>query len=326
MRVLVTGAAGFVGSALVSRLLADGHELTAMYRRPAPGVPVAVTQWVVPDLCEIAAADHRQLEGIDCLVHCAARVHVLDERAQNPLDAFRRLNVVGALALAEMAATVGVSRFVNLSSIGVNGSTSGVTPFTADDPPHPESPYSQSKWEAERALLEVATRTGLQVTNLRPPMVYGRNAPGNFSLLSQAVRTGLPLPLGALRAQRSFVSLDNLLDLLSRLVAIPGKIGGTYLVSDGEDLSTSDFIRLMIRAAGSSSLLLPVPERLLTLVAGILGRAEQVRKMAVPLRLDIGRTCADFSWSPPLSVAQSLKLALGPAGIGTDGTKLWGLK
>ena len=312
MHVLVTGASGYLGCATVRRLTADGHAVTAMVRRAGIEWPTGVSQWLVEDLCDLGAGAEQRLRAIVSIIHCAARVHVLAETAADPRAEFRRVNVQATLSLAAQAAAAGVARFVFLSSIGVNGSSSGRRAFGPDDLPQPDTPYAVSKWDAEQELQALSRRTGLAVISVRAPMIYGRNAPGNFALLCKAVRSGVPLPLGALREQRSFVAMDNMLDLLARLVTLSGVVKGTYLVSDGQDLSTADFVRLIARAMHCHTVLVPVPRGLLTALAGLVGRAEQVRKMAVPLTIDISRTRADLAWAPQWTVEQALQRELGP--------------
>lgn len=313
MHVLITGASGYVGRATTRRLLADGHAVTAMVRRHDPALPRAAAQWQVPDICTLPADSARQLESVQCVIHCAARVHVMHETQASPIEAFRKVNVQATLALARLAAAAGVRRFVFLSTIGVHGNDSRTGAFQHDDPPRPQSPYAVSKLEAEQALDALAGSTAMQTMHVRPPLVYGRDAPGNFALLRKAVASGLPLPLGALHHARSFVSLDNLVDLLAHLVDWPGHGSGPWLISDGQDLSTTAFVRAIGDALGKRPLLLPIPQSVLIVLAGLVGRADQIRKMAVPLSLDIERTRSELGWSPPWSVQQSLQRALGPA-------------
>jgi nucleoside-diphosphate-sugar epimerase len=319
-KVLVTGATGFIGSALALALRARGHEVVAMVGSADAALPKGVAPWVAPPLPSLARDAVEVLRGFDAVVHAAARAHVLDETAADPLAAFRETNTTGTLALARAAAAAGVGRFVFLSSIGVNGSTSGASAFRADGAPQPDSPYAQSKWEAEQALDALAAGpdnpTGMTVHHVRPPLVYGCGARGNFALLVRLVGTGLPLPLGALRAPRSFVALDNLVDLLVRLVEHPAPPVGVLLVADAEVTTTAEFVRAIAGAMGRRALLVPVPERLLAAVAGSVGRGDQVRKLAVPLAVDITATRERLGWQPPWSTEQALSKAFAGHGAG----------
>ncbi len=309
--VLVTGAEGFLDRHLVRHLVAQGNRVTAVCRRPMDTLPQGAVAWVLADLCLLDDRAVDRLRGVECVIHCAGRVHMLKYTADNPLEEFRKANVKATLTLAERAAAAGVPKFIFISSIGVNGASSGRRAFRPDDTPQPATDYSVSKWEVEQSLDALSKRTGMQVFKIRAPMIYGRNAPGNFALLTKAVRSGLPLPFGAMHEMRSFVSLDNMADLLSHVAANSKVNGGTYLVSDGQDLSTTEFIRDMARAMGRRAMLFPVPVGWLATMASLFGRADQVGKMAVPLTMDITRTCQDLGWIPHWSVQRSMDRALG---------------
>ena len=309
-RVLVTGATGFIGGALVKVLRDRGHCVVAMTSAAGLVLPDGVDRWVTPRLPTLADDVLQRLTGIEVVVHAAARAHVLDESAADPVAAFRLANTEGTLALAQACVRAGVRRFVFLSSIGVNGSTSGTSVFRPDDLPHPDSPYAQSKWEAEQGLDALVAGSdnpgGMTVHHVRPPLVYGAGARGNFALLVRLVRTGLPLPLGALRAPRSFVALDNLVDLLARLVEHPAPPSGVYLVADAERTTTADFIRAIAKAMGQADRLLMVPAWLVSAAASLVGRADQIRKMAVPLAVDTTETSRNLDWQPPRTMDQAL--------------------
>lgn len=308
--IVVTGASGFVGSALARRLSADGRQVMPLAREPGDleGAP-ALRLVGVGDLA--ARSDWSDLlRGASSVVHCAARVHVMQDRAADPLAAFRQLNVGLTESLARAAAAAGVRRFVFLSSIKVNGeSTAPGRPFTASDAPAPLDPYGVSKYEAEQSLWRIAAQSGLEVVVVRPPLVYGPGVRANFLTMMRWVRAGVPLPLGAIDNRRSLVALDNLVDLLVACLDRPAAAGGTFLVSDGEDLSTTDLLRRLGRAMGRPARLLPVAPGLLRALAGLAGRRDVIDRLCGSLQVDLRPTVERLEWRPPVGVDAALARA-----------------
>lgn len=306
--VVVTGATGFVGREVVERLANDGHTVRAAVRRAGRRWPAGVQECLVGEID--GRTDWRAaLAGADAVVHCAARAHLLTDEAMDPLAAFRRVNTEGSLALARQAATVGVRRLVFVSSIGVHGAETGERPFHADDVPAPHSPYAQSKLEAETGLRALAADSGLPLVVLRPPLVYGPGAPGNFARLMQAVHRGWPLPLGGVQNRRSLVARANLVDLLIHALHHPAAVGGTWLVSDGEDVSTTELLRRVAKALGRTPRLLPVPGIWLRRLANLTGRAELGQRLFGSLQVDMRRTQDRLQWRPPVTMQQELDAA-----------------
>ncbi|WP_332742510.1 UDP-glucose 4-epimerase family protein [Hydrogenophaga sp.] len=310
MTVLVTGASGFVGRALCRRALAVGLNVRAAMRNPREAVAHLAA-------IEVPSLDHQTdwaMALADCraVVHTAARVHVMDEVAMNPLTEFRRVNVEGTLHLAHQAAAAGVRRFVFVSSIKVNGeSTPAGDPFTANDTPAPHDAYGISKMEAELGLRQVAIDTGMEVAIVRPPLVYGPGVKANFASMMRVVQRGIPLPLGSITYnRRSFVALENLVDLLITCIDHPAAANQTFLVSDGEDLSTADLLRRLGRAQGTSARLFPVPPALLQVGANLLGKGAVAQRLLGNLQIDLSHTSNTLNWTPPLSVDEGLRRAV----------------
>lgn len=305
-RVLVTGATGFVGEAVVFRMLLD-----KVY------APVAAVRGEsrLSGLCEVvpfdlsASVELPAFVQIDTVVHCAARVHVMSDTAADPLTKFREINVQGTTRLARKAAESGVRRFVFISSIKVNGeATLPGRPFKADDQPAPVDPYGISKCEAEVRLREIGRETGMEIVIIRPPLVYGPGVKANFLSMMTWLRKGFPLPLGALRNQRSLVALGNLVDLIVTCIAHPAAANQTFLVSDGEDLSTTRLLRRMAAALGRRAFLLPLPQMLLRTTAQLLGKGDVAQRLCGSLQVDIDKTRSLLQWSPPISVDKALKV------------------
>lgn len=306
----MTGATGFVGGALLARLVSDGIPVTAAVRHEAP--EIAGTRTVhVADLGP--TTDWRAaLDDCRAVVHCAARVHVMHGGGVDPLADYRVANVEGTLALARQAAAAGARRFVFISSIKVNGDgTPPGHPFRASDRPQPVDPYGISKLEAERALQEFAATGALELTIIRPPLVYGPGVKANFLSMARWIARGVPLPLGSITAnRRSFVALANLVDLITRCLQRDEAIGQVFLVSDGEDLSTAELLRRTAKALCVAPLLLPVPESLLSFGARLLRRHELWQRLGGTLQVDSTPTRERLGWYPPVSVDEGLRLAV----------------
>ena len=309
MKILVTGANGLVGRTLSARLLNDNFALRAALRSNAP-VPAGCASVAVG---AIDGQTHWQaaLADVQVVVHLAARVHVMNDPAPDPLAEFRRVNVQGTLHLAQQAALAGVQRLVFVSSVKVNGEqTLPGQPFTENDPPNPQDAYGQSKFEAELGLRQMAAQTGLEIVIIRPPLVYGPGVKANFAALMRAVQRGWPLPLGALHNARSLVGLDNLADFILTCMTHPGAAGQTFLVSDGQDVSTTELIRAIGAAAQVPVRLLAVPARVLGWAGRLTGRAQAVQRLCGNLQVDISKARDVLGWRPAVTVEEGLRRAV----------------
>jgi nucleoside-diphosphate-sugar epimerase len=307
--IVVTGGTGFVGSRLIGRLTADGLPVTATVRRSNQMLTGGVVPVVVGDLSPQTDWSGA-LRGARVVVHTAARVHVMRDSASDPLAEYRRANVEGALNLARQAARAGVQRFVFVSSVKVNGElTAPGVRFAADDVPVPQDPYGVSKLEAETGLQIVSRASGMQYVIVRPPLVYGPGVRANFLAMMRWLRRRVPLPLGAIHNQRSLVALDNLVDVLVACVSHPAAANQTFLVSDGQDLSTTELLRRLGAALGTPARLLPVPSALLTGMASLLGQRGMAQRLCGSLQVDINKTRQLLGWSPPITVDEGLRQA-----------------
>jgi len=250
------------------------------------------------------------LVGIDVVVHTAARAHVLKETAVNPLEEYRKVNVGFTTNLARQARQCKVKRFIYISSIGVHGVTSE-QPFSVLDEPAPEEPYSVSKIEAEIALEKLCQSGGMELVIIRPPLIYGPGAPGNFGRMVQWLQSGIPLPLGAVNNLRSLINVDNLVDLIYLCLDHPAAAGQVLLACDGEDVSTPELLRRLGHAMGISPRLVPVPPTLLQLGAAIVGKRAMARRLTGSLQVDMSATIALLGWTPPLTLDQGLARCFG---------------
>ena len=304
--VLVTGATGFVGKALTDKLYSDGYSVVAAVRRESAILEGAVESVKVGNIS--AQTDWQQaLNKVDVVIHCAARAHVMGDTAADPLAEFRQVNTAGTLNLVRQAATAGVRRFVFISSIKVNGEKTEDRPFSPEDRFVPTDPYGLSKYEAEQGLLAVAKKIGMEVVIIRPTLVYGLGVKGNFSSLLKWMKRGIPLPFGAIHNQRSLVALDNLVSFIAHCVNHPKAANEIFLISDGEDVSTTELLQKVSRAFGKRALLLPIPVSLMTFSAKLLGKADVINRLFGSLQVDSSKTYELLGWEPVITMDEQLK-------------------
>ena len=307
-RLLLTGATGFLGTALTKRLADEPDiDLVLALRRESSGLATGIQSFVVGNL-DATTDWSSALSDIDVVIHTAARAHVMKDTAVDPLIEFRKVNLEGTMALARQAVKSGVKRFIFISSIKVNGEETMIgKPFTADDVPAPMDPYGVSKAEAEQALLDLAATTGMEVVIIRPVLVYGPGVKANFRMLMKWLSKGTPLPLGLVRNKRSLVALDNLVDLIITCIDHPAAANQVFLVSDGEDLSTTELLQRVGKALGKSARLIPVPASLINYAAMLFGKRDVSKRLLDSLQVDITKTCKLLDWAPPVSVDVALK-------------------
>ena len=307
--LLITGATGFVGKAVCEQAIHHGLSVKSALRIHG-GMPGCIEPFVVGEI-NVATDWGSALRDVNVIVHLAARVHVMHDTAADPLTAFRAVNVDGTLNLARQAAAAGVKRFVFVSSVKVNGeSTQLGREFTESDAPNPQDAYGQSKHEAEQGLRQLSADTGMEVVIIRPPLVYGPGVKANFAALMRAVQRGWPLPLGAVHNQRSLVALDNLVDFIVTCITHPQAANQTFLVSDGQDLSTTELVRGMAQAAGVPARLLPVPVWALQAGASLLGKGDAVQRLCGNLQVDTSKARSLLGWVPPVSVQEGMRRAM----------------
>ena len=307
-RVLITGATGFVGRALCLSMEAAGWQVRAVSRSQGfqPIVSARVEYHQVKSI-NSETDWSGLLDGVSVVIHLAARVHIMQDTATDPLKEFRRVNLYGTERLARQAAAAGVKRFVFMSTIGVNGDNSGSHPYTERDTPHPHNPYSVSKYEAELDLEKIAAKTGMEVVVIRAPLVYGPGNPGNFLSLLRIVAKGVPLPFASLANARSLVFVGNLVNALAACSIHPAAAGRTYLVSDGEDVSTPYLIRRTARALCVPTRLFPFPIQLMILAGKATGKSAAVNRLTGSLTVDSSRIRDELGWQPPFSMEDGLR-------------------
>jgi nucleoside-diphosphate-sugar epimerase len=305
--MLITGASGFVGRAVCRTALSLGFKVRGSHRSPSSAglVPARVEKVQVPSI-DSKTDWSRALAGVSVLVHLAGRVHVTTDTAGDSLANYREVNTVGTERLARTAAAAGVRRFVYVSTIKVNGEQMLSAPFTEADAPRPEDAYAISKWESEQALNRIGKESGLEIVILRPPLVYGRGVGANFIRLLHLVHRCIPLPLASVSNRRSLIYVKNLADAILTSATHSRATGQTFLVSDGEDISTPELIRRIADAMEFPSRMFRCPTRLLNAVAGIVGKSAEVRRLVGSLAMDSTKFRSETGWIPRYTLSQGI--------------------
>ncbi|MFT5452061.1 MAG: nucleoside-diphosphate-sugar epimerase [Enterobacterales bacterium] len=306
--ILVTGATGFVGQDLVVKLLAEKNNVISGVRRKSPVVDSELKQLELGDLSS-GEAVFFDLASIDVIIHTAACVHIMTEATGSvPLTEFRKVNTTATINLAKQAAEAGVKRFIFLSSIKVNGEmTSSGRQFKPNDDFIPSGPYPLSKYEAEKGLLEIAKETGMEVVIIRPPLVYGPSVKANFSSMMKWVNKGIPLPFGAIDNKRSFVALDNLVSFIIHCIEHPKAANEIFLISDGEDVSTTELLNKVAKAFGVKARLLPIPVSIMTFAATLIGKKAVANRLFSSLQVDSSKARDLLDWKPVITMDEQLK-------------------
>jgi len=307
MKVLVTGANGFVGHHCVQYLLGNEFSVRAAVRHSVPADEFGDCRVVEVDSLHDRDRWVSALEGTDALVHLAARVHVMNDDSTDPRQEYWKTNVEGVRCLLEACVDAGVKHFVFLSTIKVNGESTTGVPFSSTDDPAPQDPYAESKHVAEKLVRQFCDSHAIGWTIIRPPLVYGPGVKANFARLVDAVRSGRPLPLGGCRNRRSMVYVGNLCDLISRVLRDERARGRTLLVSDGADVSVADLINSISSVLGRRNRLVYVPPWLLMIVGTLLNKRAQIKRLTQSLEVDIAETMTTLDWQPPYDLEDALR-------------------
>lgn len=307
MKILLTGATGFVGNSLVKELLKGGFQVSAVLREKVNTLPEIVKQYPVGNFDKDIDFS-KILLGVDCVIHLAGKAHVIDKNKARVSNDFRQINTFATLNLATQTAKIGVKRFIFISSIRVNGNKNN-KPFIEQDRPNPQEPYAISKYEAEQGLFKISQETGLEVVIIRPPLVYGVKASGNFGRLMQWVNAKypIPLPFGLVNNARSLLALDNLIDFIILCIDHKKAVNEVFLLSDGYDLSTTELLKDMLKIYNKKTLLLPIPISLMIFFAKLIGREEDAIRLFSSLQVDSSKARNLLGWKPVVTMKDQLK-------------------
>ena len=304
--VLVTGATGFVGRFLCSKLLSNGwHVRGTLLAFESPSALISGVEPVVVEPLGLDTLWSHALSGIDTIIHLAARVHIMDDAATDPLLEFRKVNTEGTIQLAREAVKAGVKRMVFISTIKVNGEESDV-PYTENSTAQPSDPYGVSKWEAEQGLRQIESETGLEVVVVRPTLVYGPGVKANFLNMMKVVSKGLPLPFSSIKNKRSMIYVGNLVDALALCASHSSSAGKTFVVSDGDDVSTPELIKRTARALNVKSRVFPIPISVMRFAGKLIGKSAAVNRLAGSLAVDSSAIKKELGWQPPFTMEQGI--------------------
>ncbi|WP_019026742.1 UDP-glucose 4-epimerase family protein [Colwellia piezophila] len=305
MNILLTGANGFLGKPLLKELINNSYTVTASSRRISL-LPSGCTGFGIVNI-DSKTNWSSVLSQQDIVIHCAARVHVMDEKSSNPLEEFREVNTRGTINLAKQAANAGVKRFIFISSIKVGGESSLLgTPLTEDSKYVPDDPYGLSKYEAEQQLLELAKNSAMEVVIIRPTLIYGPGVKANFETMMNWASKPIPLPFGAITNKRSLVSIDNLISLIEVCLTHPNAKNEIFYVNDDNDVSTSDLLRKLYRSFSNKTPLIPMPMSLISLLFKLIGKGGYSARLLGSLQVDISKAKTLLNWTPPYSVDDSI--------------------
>ena len=307
-KIFVTGATGFVGRMLCHSLVEKGYSVTGTVRsrEKISGLPSQMQYHLIDDI-GLYTEWGGTLDNVDTVIYLAARVHVMHETSTDPLDEYRRVNTAGAERLAYMAAKAGIRRIIYLSTIKVNGEITDRHLFTEEDPVCPDDPYSQSKWEAEQILHRFALDKGIEIVIIRPPLICGPDVRGNFLRLLNWVRRDIPLPLSLVNNRRSMIYAGNLVDIIAMCITHPDAAGETFLVSDGDDISTPDLIRMIAKVMNKRARLIPLPVILLKAAGALMGKGSEMERLTGSLCIDSSKIRKVLGWKPPHTMEEGIR-------------------